>query len=217
MTTIADLFRSPVAVEASSLSQADRELFSEERAFIHAAVPKRRAEFATARILARRALAALGAPPIPLVPAPDRAPVWPPGYTGSISHCTNYCAVVVARSRDVASLGLDVEDLRELDPTMQDLVLTPAERGWIGAQPNAIQAVLPILIFSAKEAYYKCQYPMTRGFLDFQDVELTIEWATGTFEARVLKAGWPAAVARLSGRFVVDPDRVGCGIELVRG
>lgn len=217
MTAIADLFRSPVGVEASALSLADGELFPEERAFIQAAVPKRRAEFATARILARRALAALGAPPIPLVPTPDRAPVWPSGYTGSISHCTDYCAVVVARSRDVASLGLDVEDLRELEPAMQTLVLTPAERRWVGAQPKAIQSVLPILIFSAKEAYYKCQYPITRGFLDFQDVGLSIEWASGTFEARVLKAAWPAAVARLSGRFVVDPDRVGCCVEFVQG
>ena len=217
MIAIADLFRGPVGVEAAALSLDDGALFPEERAFIQAAVPKRRAEFATARILARRALAALGAPPIPLVPAPDRAPVWPSGYTGSISHCANYCAVVVARSDDVSSLGLDVEDLRELDPTMQDLVLTPAERRWVGAQPREIQAVLPILIFSAKEAYYKCQYPITRGFLDFQDVELSIEWTSGTFAARVLKAGWPAGVARLSGRFVVDTDRVGCGVEFVRG
>ncbi|NPV22745.1 4'-phosphopantetheinyl transferase family protein [Bradyrhizobium aeschynomenes] len=215
MTAIADLFSGPVGVETSALSTADGELFPEERAFIQAAVPKRRAEFATARILARRSLAAFGVPPGPLVPGPDRAPVWPSGFTGSISHCANYCAVVVARRRDVTSLGLDVEDVRELDAGLQDLVLTPAERQWIVAQPEAIRPVLPILIFSAKEAYYKCQYPITRGFLDFRDVELGIEWAPGTFAARVLKTGWPAAVARLSGRFVVDQDRVACGVALM--
>lgn len=201
-------------VAASALSPADDGLFLEERAHVQAAVAKRRAEFATARILARKALAALGAPSVALVPGPDRAPVWPPGFTGSISHCTDYCAVAVARSRDVASLGLDVEDLRELDPSMHDLVLTPAERNWLRAQPAALQPMLPIVIFSAKEAYYKCQYPITRGFLDFQDVELGLAWATGTFEARVLKQGWPAAVARLDGRFLIAEGRVGCGVAL---
>ncbi|MGY3453343.1 4'-phosphopantetheinyl transferase family protein [Bradyrhizobium sp. USDA 4353] len=216
MTAIATLFQCPVAVEASALSPAEIGLFPEERAFIQAAVPKRRAEFATARILARRALGALGAAPIPLVPGPDRAPTWPPGYTGSISHCDNYCAVVVARSRDVVSLGLDVENRRELDRAMQDLVLTPTERKWAAAQPEAHRPMLPILIFSAKEAYYKCQYPVTRGFLDFQDVELAIDWTSGTYMVRVLKPAWPAAVACLSGRFLIDDDRVGCGVELAQ-
>ncbi|UFZ05124.1 4'-phosphopantetheinyl transferase superfamily protein [Bradyrhizobium ontarionense] len=216
MTAIADLFRGPVAIETSALWLAEHELYPEERAHIQNAVPKRRAEFATARILSRRALAAVGAPSVALVPTADRAPVWPSGYTGSISHCADYCAVVVARSRDVRSLGLDVEDLRELEPTMLDLVLTPTERRWLCAQPATLRPLLPIVIFSAKEAYYKCQYPITRGFLEFRDVELAIEWASGTFEARVLKEGWPAAVARLSGRFLVDDDRVGCGVELAQ-
>ncbi len=214
---LADLFEGPVVVVASSLSLADDELFAEERAHVQAAVAKRRAEFATARVLARRALAALGAPPVALVPAPDRAPVWPPGYVGSISHCADHCAVAVARSRDVSSLGLDVEDLRELDPSMRDLVLTPAERRWLRAQPDALQPMLPIVIFSAKEAYYKCQYPITHGFLDFQDVELTIAWAAGTFEARVEREGWPAVVARLAGRFLIADGRVSCGVTLAKG
>ncbi|XUM21527.1 4'-phosphopantetheinyl transferase family protein [Bradyrhizobium oligotrophicum S58] len=216
MKAIAELFEGPVVVAASGLSLAEDELFPEERAHIQAAVAKRRAEFATARILARRALASLGVAPVALVPAPDRAPVWPPGYVGSISHCADHRAVAVARSRDVSSLGLDVEDLRELDPSLRDLVLTPAERRWLHAQPDALQRTLPIVIFSAKEAYYKCQYPITRGFLDFQDVELTIAWAAGTFEARVMKENWPAAVAGLAGRFLIADGRVSCGVTLVQ-
>jgi 4'-phosphopantetheinyl transferase EntD len=216
MRAIAELFGGPVVVAASVLSLADDGLYPEERAYIQAAVAKRRAEFATARILARKALATLGAAPVALVPKPDRAPVWPSGYTGSISHCANYCAVAVARSSDVRSLGLDVEDLRELDRSMLDLVLTPGERRWLRAQPDALQPMLPIVIFSAKEAYYKCQYPITHGFLDFQDVELSIEWEAGRFEAQIRKEGWPAAVARLAGRLLVADGRVSCGVMLVQ-
>ncbi|MDU1495375.1 MAG: 4'-phosphopantetheinyl transferase superfamily protein [Bradyrhizobium sp.] len=211
---IAELFRRPVVVVASEICHGDEELFPEELAHVRAAVAKRRAEFATARMLARRALASLGATPISLVPGADRAPVWPSGYTGSISHCADYCAVVVARSRDVRALGLDIEDVREFEPSMHDLVLTSGERAWLRRQPQELQPILPILFFSAKEAYYKCQYPITRGFLEFSDVELTIDWPAGAFEARVLKRDWPADVARLAGRFVIDGGRICCGVEL---
>ncbi|MGJ4889475.1 4'-phosphopantetheinyl transferase family protein [Bradyrhizobium sp. HKCCYLRH3099] len=214
MRAIENLFQSPVVAVASSLSLADHGLFPEERAYVENAVAKRRAEFGTARILARKALAELGAAPVPLVPGPDRAPVWPQGYTGSMSHCADFCAVAVARSREVRSLGLDVEDLRQLDPSLLELVLTPTERRWLQAQPEDVRPMLPITLFSAKEAYYKCQYPITRGFLDFQDVELAIDPGAGTFEARVVRAGWPDAVARLGGRFVVADGRVHCGLEL---
>lgn len=217
MRALPELFRSPVAIAASTLSVVDGELYPEERAHVENAVTKRRTEFAAARVLARQALASLGAPPVPLVPSPDRAPVWPFGYTGSISHCADYCAVVVARCHGVQSLGLDVEDLRVLEPSMLDLVLTPGERQWLDAQPAALRPMLPIVMFSAKEAYYKCQYPITRGFLDFHDVELAITWSAGTYEARVVKPGWNTAVTRLAGRFLIADGRVACGVELKAG
>ena len=52
-------------------------LFPEEEAHIARAVDKRKAEFALGRTCARRALAKLGMPPVPLLPLADRSVQWP--------------------------------------------------------------------------------------------------------------------------------------------
>jgi 4'-phosphopantetheinyl transferase EntD len=199
---IARLFRGDAAVAEGQVALVDDQLFPEELDYIRRAVPKRRAEFGTARICARRALAALGAREVALVPRSDRAPAWPPGVVGSITHCDDYCAVVVHRAPPALSVGLDAERLRRLDPEIIELVVTPRERRWLREQADPMG--LAILLFSAKEAYYKCQYPLSGALLDFQDVELEVD----------LAATIPAAAAHLTGRFASGPDRVTCGVEL---
>src|SRR5215469_16812348 len=67
-----------------------------EAAIVARAVEKRRAEFATGRACAHAALDAWGAPDAPLLPGPDRAPLWPDGFVGSISHARGACAAVAA-------------------------------------------------------------------------------------------------------------------------
>ncbi len=191
----------------------DGDLYPEEWEYIRGAAPRRRAEFGTARICARQALAAMGIPPLALVPRDDRAPVWPPGVVGSITHTNGYCAVVVDRSPPLRSIGLDAEELRVLEPGVSTSILTPREQSWLSAQPRSSQGDLTLLFFSAKEAFYKCQYPITGTFLEFPDVEIEIALGLGSFEARVQKAPWPAAVARLEGRFAYESGRVLCGVE----
>jgi 4'-phosphopantetheinyl transferase EntD len=192
----------------------DEQLFDAEWDYIKNAVPKRRAEFGTARVCARRGFAAMGLPPFAVVPGGDGAPVWPPGVVGSISHTAGYCAVVLGRDSLVRSVGLDVETLQELEPGLADAILTPAERAWVGAQPRSRQADLLIAFFSAKEAYYKCQYPLTRAFLEFGDVELELLPDLGRFIATARVPGFPRDVARLEGTFAFEDGRVLCGVEL---
>jgi len=212
---IAGLFRSAVYTAVAVPRLADEEIYPEELAYICQAIPKRRAEFATARILAREALAAIGAPPVPLVPRANGVPTWPPGTMGSISHTEGYCAVVVGRTPPLHSVGLDVENLRAVDASVAALILTDREQAWLRRQPEIERMALVLLIFSCKEAYYKCQYPISNGFLDFQDVELEFDLGQRGFEARVLKAGWPARVARLPGRFAIRSDKLFSGVELI--
>ena len=71
-------------------------LFPEEEALVAGAVTKRREEFAAGRNAARAALAGLGPPPCPLLRAGRRAPAWPQGIVGSITHCSGFCCAVVA-------------------------------------------------------------------------------------------------------------------------
>jgi 4'-phosphopantetheinyl transferase EntD len=209
---LAALFGSACVCEIAAPELVDAELFADERAYIARAVPKRRAEFGTARLCARRALARLGVAAVSLVPEDDRAPRWPAGVVGSIAHTSNCCAVVAASTRDYRALGLDLEHDKPLSPEIITMICTPRERRALAAH-GAREAVL---YFSAKEAFYKCQYPLTRRFLDFQDVELEVDFARGEFRTRVLApfAGQPSWLNHSPGRFVRSGGLVLCGVAL---
>ena len=215
MKRSADLYQSAVQTAEAGPRLADDELYPEEIAYIQRAVPKRRAEFATGRVLARKAFAAMGIPSVPLPPLANRAPAWPSGIVGSVSHTDGYCAVVVGRMPPLRSIGLDVETLRLLDASVTALILTDREQARLRDQPRERRNDLALLIFSCKEAYYKCQHPISGGFLDFRDVELELDLTRETFEARVLKDRWPSSVARLSGRFAFQAGKVFSGLELL--
>jgi enterobactin synthetase component D / holo-[acyl-carrier protein] synthase len=156
-------------------------LFPDEIKYIQHAVDKRRAEFGTARVCARLALSKLGIPPCSLVPRADRSPQWPPGVVGSISHTEKRCGVAVTTSPRIVSLGLDLEIDAPLESDLQALICTSAERRWLDQYGWAERGQAAIILFCAKEAFYKCQYPLTEQFLEFTDVELSIDLQSGSF------------------------------------
>jgi 4'-phosphopantetheinyl transferase EntD len=214
-TTLIDpLFMHSVVTAEAAPRNVDDQLFPEELAYLESAVPKRRFEFGTARLCARQALAALGVPPAALVPHKDRQPAWPEGVVGSISHTDGYCAVVVAPSPPMRSIGLDVEKLQTVEARLEQMILTPKEMAFVNAHAPSRRDDLIILHFSAKEAYYKCQYPVTETFLGFHDVELELELDEGRFVARRLTPGL-ARVERLEGKFIFAGGKVLCGVELL--
>lgn len=210
MSRLRSLFSSAVALEAMAPKLVDEELFPDELEHIRAAAPVRRAEFGTARVCARRALAALGLPPVSLAPRADRSPQWPAGVTGTISHTRDCCAVAVAKSPPVRALGLDIEVVRPLEPGVDAMILTQRELAFVRAAPRERRDELVILLFSAKEAYYKCQYPLTETFLGFHDVEVEMSPDESSFQASVRGAvSAPALVGK-----VAKGDRlVMCGVE----
>lgn len=203
-----------ILVEAPSRLVPDGELFPEEVAFVAGAVEARRAELGTARVCAREALARIGIARGAIVPREGRGPVWPRGAVGSISHTHGHCAVVVGASPPLRSIGLDVEVVRALDPGVARIILTDRERAWLDAQPPGAREALLVTLFCAKEAFYKCQHPLTAKFLDFEDVEVDLRPAEGTFEARVVQAAPGADASRAAGRVAREDGRVYCGVEL---
>jgi 4'-phosphopantetheinyl transferase EntD len=176
-----------VVVEAAGPAAELDESLPEEAHYAAGWASKRQREFAAARVAARRALARLGVEAGALVPHADRSPRWPDGIVGSITHTRDLCLVAVARRGRLASVGIDVERVTAATTDIEELVCTPAERCWLDAQPAAQRGANVRLFFSAKEAFYKCQYPLTRTYLDFQDVELAIG-GDGTFAARIVRA-----------------------------
>jgi len=165
-------------------------LFPEEEAVLARAVDKRRREFTAARHCARRALADLGVPPVPIVPGERGAPQWPAGIAGSITHCAGYRAAAVARTRDVVTIGLDAEPDEPLPDGVLTVISLPAERD----RQDALVAARPgtcwdRLLFCAKESVYKAWFPVARRWLGFEEADITIDPVRGTFEARLLVPG----------------------------
>ena len=73
------------------------------------AVNKRQTEFLAGRICAYEALRTTTGVPSIVAVGEDRAPCWPSGVVGSITHGAGWAAVVAARSEQWRGLGLDVE------------------------------------------------------------------------------------------------------------
>lgn len=180
--------------------------FAEEMSCIARAVPQRQREFLTARSCARTALARLGAAPVAIGAGSDRAPVWPLGVVGSITHCHGYRGAAVAWSKDIAALGIDAEPNEPLPPNVAGLILSRAEQAQL-ASPQAANINLDRLIFSAKEAVFKAWWPLTSSELDFMDVGITIDAAHGTFSAALrasVRLRAEVQDLRFGGRWVVQ-------------
>ena len=140
------------------------------------AVASRRAEFVAGRLCARDALAALGAPSTTVPRGGDGAPEWPAGFVGSISHTAGFAFAAVARVSEARGLGLDVERISrfETDLRITRIVATPAERARFDLAAGNLAT-----LFSAKEAVYKCLYPLLHKFLEFDAIELDAITADG--------------------------------------
>lgn len=206
------LFPRGVRVLASPVSDSVAALHESERVLIARAVPKRRHEFATGRRLAREGLASLGFANFALLADADRVPLWPEGIIGSISHARGLCAVAVAKRAALVGVGIDVEDAQAVRPELWRRVLRPEEERWLRAQPGSVQLPLAAVFFSAKEAVYKAQFPLTRARLGFQDVALELDTSGGAFRART-----PGFARPLEGAYALRAAWVLTGVALDAG
>jgi 4'-phosphopantetheinyl transferase EntD len=178
---------------------------SEEPA-VARAVASRRAEFTTGRACARAALAALGAPAGAVPVGEERAPVWPAGVVGSITHTRGFRGAAVAWRSAVRSVGIDAEVHDVLPDGVLDVVSSETERALL----ERLSAARPDvswdrLLFSAKESVYKTWFPLTGRWLGFEDAEL-VPGEDGTFTARLLVEGPTVdgvVVESFSGRWAV--------------
>ena len=165
-------------------------LFPDEEATVDRAGPSRRREFATGRACARRALAELGMAPVGIPRLAKRAPRWPCGVVGSITHCDGYRGAAVAWAREVATVGIDAEPNGPLPPRVLRRVASATEEAELASLAEASSAVSwDRLLFSAKESIYKAWFPLTGAWLGFKHAEVTIDATAGTFKSRLLVPG----------------------------
>ena len=191
----------PAGVCAAASATADAaEPFAyaaEGRELAHA-VRARRNEFIGGRRCARAALAQLGQAAVALPADADGLPQWPAGWMGSISHSRGLCCAVAASATRMIALGLDVEKTTRLSARAMARVVHPAEVGMIGSSQS-----LGSLLFSAKEALFKAQYPRWRAQPNFHDVALQIDSAKQVLTVAALAEHLPEALKSAAARMQV--------------
>ena len=140
-------------------------------------VPVRRVEFLYGRLAAANALAALGIEVFEVRVGPSRAPLWPPGIIGSITHNRRYAAAVALHSGHYSGVGIDVETVGDADgeQAMLQLVVSPAEADYLRSLSTEIPfATLLTIVFSAKESLFKAAFNSVGRFFDFSAARVSM-------------------------------------------
>ncbi len=220
LSALSALFALPVVaaeLEPSStdvpltLRRCESELLTaREWASIRHCADRRILDFCSGRACARRALAEYGVSGFDLLSAEDRQPLWPNGFVGSIAHTEGFAAAVVAESRAAAGLGIDVERIGAVHSELWPPICTVAELERLQALSMEQQLLAGALTFVAKEAFFKCQYPLAAERFGFDEVELeqaTWSLAEGEFRLQVCRSSRldrflpREAQRRISGRY----------------
>lgn len=169
------------------------------------AAPKRQIEYLAGRLCARQALQQLtGTPHVPGT-AESKAPLWPSGTVGSITHSGDLAAALVAPAARYQGIGLDAERQLELARAerLAPQILTPDERSQMTALPASQRAHFVTTAFSLKESLFKALFPLVGVRFYFQDAQV-VDWQSDCQHARLrlnrtLNEDWPAG-SMLSGQ-----------------
>jgi 4'-phosphopantetheinyl transferase EntD len=182
----------------------------EEEMAIRGAVVRRRREFAAGRSCARAAMQRFGLQGAPVPMGADRAPVWPDGVVGSISHCETRCVAAVALKADgIRAIGVDIEAAAPLEEDLALEICTELERSWLASQAESERGHLLRAIFSAKECTYKCQYPITGQLIGFDALGIDLDIENGTFTASFQKDVLPYRMGdQLCGRIRIADSHI---------
>lgn len=132
------------------------------------AVTKRQAEYLAGRALAQHAFEHLKQDQVQVPMGQDRAPIWPPGIHGSISHTKGRVACLMTKQAG-HYVGIDIEkNLSENGlKSVKQVTLQPSERLFVSQYTELSEAQLAGAIFSAKETLFKALYPVVQRFFGF--------------------------------------------------
>ncbi|MGC3871648.1 4'-phosphopantetheinyl transferase family protein [Halomonas sp. GXIMD04776] len=208
-------WREPLAMAQWMALHFDRQRLAEEDFATHGigapssvqrAAPKRRAEFLAGRLCVREASRRLtGSPCVPGI-TESKAPRWPQGLAGSITHSGTLAAALVAPTSHYRGIGLDAEAIMSLQrgERLAPQILTPNERKWLTSLPVEQRGAFVTQVFSLKESLFKALFPLVGARFYFQDAEL-IDWCNESQQARLmllktLSPAWPAGT-RLQGQY----------------
>lgn len=188
-----------VALGAADPRGAPHGLWADET--LGPVVPKRLAEYVAGRRAARAALRKLGVAECAIPSGADRAPVWPTGIVGSISHTDKACLSIVSKDSQYAGLGVDIELATPLTPDIASSILVQEDLATCQSMLDAT------IIFAVKEAVYKAQFPITKLLFGFD--ALGVSLSADRFTAQFLTAqGRFHAGHKVTGRWALADGHV---------
>jgi 4'-phosphopantetheinyl transferase EntD len=172
-------------------------------------VPERRKEFAAGRAAVRMATMADGSAPFAVPMGADRAPVWPAGMIGSIAHSADICLAAISRSKRYAAIGIDIEPNVPLGPDIAAEVVHEGDGLELDSGTAPLAEHDHVTVFSAKEAAYKCQFPLTGTVLGFDALSIRLLPHAHRFVARFeVSVGGFRAGDTLDGGYALVGDHV---------
>jgi len=146
----------------------------------------RRYEFERSRLLLRSQTGAKTS----FLPDSENIPGWPPNLCGSITHKNGHVAISTASKSYFHSIGIDTENAVKDISHLQEKICTTTELNLIQSlskEENVELGSAVALIFSAKEALFKCHFPLGKLMFWFHDAEVEhIDFTTGDIAIKVL-------------------------------
>jgi len=150
------------------------------------------------------------------------APQWPVGTVGSITHTRVLAAAVVMPSSIAQSLGLDAEHFMteaRAESTAR-VIASAGELEPLMAMLSHTRAETLTMVFSAKEAIFKCLYPAVRRRFGYDAAAIEhLDLAAARFSARLLVTLTPELTAGtvIGGRIAVDAATVFACVHVAGG
>lgn len=141
------------------LSDYQNELSQIESLSIKGCSLPRIKEFKAGRSIAKEAANFLGIELFSISRDDNGCPLWPTPIVGSISHKAGFCGALLGMKDDCSSIGLDIEFVERLQENVWETFALPLELEQATAC-NIEASLFANILFSVKEAFFKCLYPL---------------------------------------------------------
>ncbi|UPG83975.1 4'-phosphopantetheinyl transferase superfamily protein [Luteibacter aegosomatis] len=142
---------------------------------VERSVAKRRAEYLAGRRVAVAALREAGADVHDVAIGVNRAPSWPSGFTGSITHASGMAAAVAMPDRGVRGVGIDIENVASesaLTAIVQSVVDEDEHRVLDDLARRIGGPMALTVAFSAKESFYKATAATVGRIFEFTALKI---------------------------------------------
>ena len=144
----------------------------------------RQAEFMAGRHLAACALKDLGNPFSQILLHEQGYPIWPVGFSGSISHKQDQVVTWLIK-HDQFAVGIDIENWISTSRSqlISKKILTEKERDPLEGLTSDRWLTF---IFSAKETFYKVLNPVVKKFFGFHDASVIhLDWKKNSYQIQL--------------------------------